>query len=217
MFQSVLLLVVQLLVVSESFNHIPFQQRIPITDTIPPSDVPYSIVKNLPTVTPFPTHSPMLTIRPTENPLPSPTPTPTPQPTDIPTPSQKPTSQPTAIPVSSLLSSINNYRSEHGVGTLSSHATLCTIANERLTQLRQRGSLDNHEGFQKYVSQLSSEFRSWREVIFQSSSALSADMAVREGWANSPPHKESLLNTESVYGCGQTGNGFAVFILTSPK
>lgn len=112
---------------------------------------------------------------------------------------------------SGLISAVNIFRSSNGLDSLSSSGELCMIAEKRLKELTEKGSLDSHAGFNKYF-QGQSEFNAMGEVIFQSSNQTSPEYAVNEGWVKSTSgHKENMIDPKWNYGCGATNGYFAVF------
>lgn len=164
-------------------------------------------VSETPTHTPTPTPTIAPTQRPTITTAPTLTPTHTPIPTTVPTAVPKQADAP-------LLTEVNSYRTDNGKASLQPHGLLCRIAAERVAALVSRGSLDNHEGITAYKDELFRVFSTWWEVIFSASPAFSSTDVVRKGWANSPSHKESLLHSEAVFGCGAEKQGYAVFLLS---
>jgi uncharacterized protein YkwD len=164
----------------------------------------------LPNPTP---HQPIITptiqqiIEPTKAPTPTTAPTPRRLPTIL------PTNTPKQRPENILLPGINALRKENGNTPIQESSLLCSIASQRVTQLVQRGSLDDHQGIQQFTKTILSPFSLWAEVIYMSSPPKTASAVVQEGWAQSPPHKKAILLPEMTHGCGAMENGFAVFLL----
>ena len=139
---------------------------------------------------------------------------PTNTPTIEPTATLVPTQKPTSVPSNSLLTAINTYRHDQNIPSLTVHPMLCRIASERIEQLIKKGSLDQHEGIHEFTQEIQSMFNSWHEVIYKTTQQQTTTDVVRQGWANSSLHNQSILNTDSQYGCGKQKNGYAVFLLT---
>lgn len=113
-----------------------------------------------------------------------------------------------------LWQAVNKYRIEHGVPPLSFHPDLCQLSSRRLGELLERGSLDNHAGFEKYFDEHSLE-------DFDNLSVVAENLAYGYptawesvmGWDSSPPHRQFLLVDGSFkYGCTSANRTFAVLI-----
>jgi len=148
----------------------------------------------------------------------TPKPTPTKKPTPIPpTPTKKPTHTTTTTgsapsPSDGLTQEVNAYRSAHGKGSLHTDQLLCSVASKRVNELIQRGSLDSHEGFQKYTEQIKQQFNKWWETIFYGSKSISPRDVVTIYWNGSQGHKDALLS-DATHGCGFVDSGYAVYVL----
>lgn len=156
---------------------------------------------------------------------PDPTVETTPEPTvpsaNEPSPHQDETSSEVSTPPklpseAPLLRSVNDFRAQNNTGQLAVSDELCTIASSRLRELRERQELDNHEGFSKYF-QNQSTFARMGETIYYSSGTVSDSEIVRNGWGESPGHREQLLSTSYTSGCGARNDQYAVFILGIPR
>jgi uncharacterized protein YkwD len=181
--------------------------------------VVYSQPHMTPTNTIIPTIAPTIkpTVIPTATQTPTPTNTPVP-PTSTNIPIQKPTSTPIKkLPANEFVDEVNRFRTLHGNQQIFSDTMLCTIAEQRVNYLNQRHTLDNHEGFQSYISEIKQYFSLWGEVIYYSEPSKSPHEVVFEGWANSQGHKDTVLQQEANAGCGASHSGFAVFIIGKHK
>ncbi|MCX8008805.1 MAG: CAP domain-containing protein [Patescibacteria group bacterium] len=144
-------------------------------------------------------------------------------------PSQKPTSTPSLKPLPTLISTktptlkpsppinkliytVNKFRQSHGKHQITSHPVLCSIAEQRIRELIQRGNLDNHEGYNAHEDALKKSFTQWWETLFFAYPQKTAHDIVFIHWANSQGHRDSLLSN-ATHGCGSEKNGFAVFEL----
>lgn len=160
---------------------------------------------------------------------PTTTSTPTPSPTITPKPTLIPTQTPTRIPLPTtfqvqavessgsqdLLGAVNAFRGKNGLGSLSSSSTLCSIAQSRVSENAALGQLDNHAGFEKYFKG-QVEFKSMGENLHWATYTETATEIIENGWANSPGHKENMLDSKWQYGCGgQAGSYYASFIFAS--
>lgn len=135
-----------------------------------------------------------------------------------PTPTQKPQPTPTKVKVPAsqnvnLLSAVNQWRGDHGIVKMVENAQLCKMAEYRIAQLVDRGSLDNHEGFRSYldINPLGSMGLSG---IAENLAIGTNDVnAVVKMWENSPPHREQLLaNPQMTLGCGAVRSSIGVLV-----
>lgn len=148
-------------------------------------------------------------------PIPSPViPTATPTPTTTP-PQAKAVATTAPVqsnsPSSALWTSINTYRQNHGVSTLSHDGELCSFSGKRLSELMNSGNL-NHNGFaellNEYVSQ--KHYAKIGETLAQSYT--DPDEIVRR-WDESEPHRAIIQDAAYTRGCESQGNGFTVLIV----
>lgn len=116
---------------------------------------------------------------------------------------------------SELFAAMNAYRSAHGVQTVSSNGTLCSIAQNRANEQVANGSLDSHAGFPKYAHS-QTEFNDMAEVLFGGIQPVSGVHVVEWGWDTSlTGHKEAIQNPKWTHGCAGIAGYYAVFIFGS--
>jgi len=101
---------------------------------------------------------------------------------------------------------LNNYRSGHGLNTLSIDSTLCVVASQRADEIKDDFS---HDGFDGAVERNNISYSSIGENI--ASGPLSATKFVEWSWDQSPGHRENMLR-DWTRGCGAVSDGYAVYI-----
>lgn len=111
-----------------------------------------------------------------------------------------------------LWAAVNKARQEHGVSTLSQRDILCTIAAIRLSQIRELGKLDGHDGFQAVFDKYKDNPEMPTNISeFLISGYPTPDQAV-EGWLNTLGHKKLITGGEYVWGCIYAADSFGVAI-----
>lgn len=145
----------------------------------------------------------------------SPTSTPTNTPTVTPTPKPKPKPNPSPVTQTGsgdLLRSVNTFRTTQQLSPLLSDDYLCKVAIARTRDLAGLGKLDQHQGYQQYIGEISSHFKAWGEIIHTASSNWSAGDIVNTSWGTSNKgHREAMLNAAFNRGCGSIQGAYAVF------
>ncbi|MBI2268434.1 MAG: hypothetical protein HYU80_03270 [Candidatus Blackburnbacteria bacterium] len=135
-------------------------------------------------------------------------------PTSIPTigrPVQK-TPQTVGYSGPELWEAVNSSRTKHGVNTLSQRDILCTIAAIRLSEIRQLGKLDGHDGFQGVFDKYKGDLEMPSNVSeFLISGYPTPDQAV-DAWLNTLGHRKLVAGGEYVWGCIYAAEGFGVAI-----
>lgn len=142
-----------------------------------------------------------------------------PKPTPKPSPATpKPPSKPTQIKLSinytgpELWDAVNKARQEHGVNPLAQKDILCTIAAIRLSQIRELGKLDGHDGFRGVFDKYKDNSDMPTNISeFLISGYPTANQAV-EGWLNTLGHKKLITGGEYVWGCIYAADSFGVAI-----
>lgn len=145
--------------------------------------------------------------------FPSPSPTPIEsEPTPQPKPVQNTKAQKISYSGPELWESVNKARVEHGVGPLKQKDILCTIAAIRLSQIRELGKLDNHDGFQGVYDKYKEDQNIPNNVSeFLISGYPTPDQAVA-GWLDTLGHKKLITGGEYVWGCIYAADDFGVAI-----
>lgn len=112
---------------------------------------------------------------------------------------------------SDLLGEINMYRKSHDLPELNRDNELCVWVGKRIEELKQKGSLDDHAGFQAQSQNYLREkrFTQLAENIAQGQSTIHE---VINSWAGSLAHQNTLLTQEMNRACAVFKNGFAVLI-----
>ncbi|MBI4033242.1 MAG: hypothetical protein HY377_01900 [Candidatus Blackburnbacteria bacterium] len=111
-----------------------------------------------------------------------------------------------------LWEAVNKARVTHGVNALSQRDILCTISAIRLSQIRELGKLDNHEGFDGVYEKYKDDPEMPNNVAeFLISGYPTAEQAV-EGWLDTLGHKKLITGGEYVWGCIYAQDGFGVAI-----
>lgn len=111
-----------------------------------------------------------------------------------------------------LWEAVNKARTEHGVSQLSQRDILCTVAAIRLSELRQLGKLDGHEGFRPTYEKYKDDSDMPSNISeFLISGYPTADQAVA-GWLDTLGHKKLITGGEYVWGCIYAVDGFGVAI-----
>lgn len=133
-----------------------------------------------------------------------------------PTPQPKPVQNTTVQKINysgpELWEVVNKARVEHGVGPLKQKDILCTIAAIRLSQIRELGKLDNHDGFQGIYDKYKEDQNMPKQVSeFLISGYPTPDQAVA-GWLDTLGHKKLITGGEYVWGCIYAADGFGVAI-----
>ncbi len=105
-----------------------------------------------------------------------------------------------------LNAALNNYRKEHGLGTLFINSGLCKVAGERAHEILINFS---HDGFEAATKRSGVNARAFGENI--ASGALSATKFVEWSWDRSPGHKANMLG-DWTDGCGAIWDKYAVFL-----
>jgi len=115
-----------------------------------------------------------------------------------------------------LWGAVNKRRVENGVGSLGRSDEICSIASFRLNQLWERGSLDNHAGFNELWQNESSpyywlfrKYNIWEYIIYVPSGT--AEDAVN-WWEDTLGHKTLLDGGQFTIGCTYAHGGFGVAI-----
>ncbi len=153
----------------------------------------------------------------TPAPVPIPLPSPTPKPIQtIPKPQSQPVQRKTTFSGPELWEVVNKRRVENGVGRLERNDEICSIASFRLNQLLERGSLDNHAGFNELWQNESSQYYwifqkydIWEYIVYVPSGT--AETAA-DWWENTLGHKTLLDGGQFTIGCTYAQNGFGVAI-----
>lgn len=116
-----------------------------------------------------------------------------------------------------LWEAVSKKRREYGVGGLGRDDLLCSIASYRLSQLLERGSLDNHAGFNELWKNESSPFywarnkySKWEFLVYMPNGT--AEDAV-SAWDNTLGHQTLLRGGQFTVGCTYAQNGFGVAIV----
>jgi uncharacterized protein YkwD len=143
------------------------------------------------------------------SPSPTTTPTPTSSPSATPKPTVSHTSQSGPTP-SELLAALNAYRQSQGKAALSSHNTLCAIAQNRANDQSRIGHLD-HSGFNA-AAQSQQTFKGLAEILQTNSNTKDATFLIQSGWAASASHNATMLDSQWTHGCGAMSGNFAAFI-----
>ncbi len=136
-----------------------------------------------------------------------------------PTPTQKPNAPVTQRPSATisytgpqLWEVVNKARVEHGVNQLSQRDILCTIAAIRLSQIRELGKLDGHDGFQGVYDKYKDNPNMPNNVAeFLISGYPTPDQAVA-AWLDTLGHKKLITGGEYRWGCIYAQDGFGVAI-----
>ena len=179
---------------------------------------------------------PIVYITPTTTMTPVPTPTETPAPTSTQTPTKKPTPKPTSTPTptvnnkasvpagapgqagmataNGLFDAVNTFRKNSGLGSIAKNDDLCRIAQTRVNQQQQHGSLDNHAGFESQAH-TQTTFHHVAEVLQYWDIPRSAAYLVETGWAGSSQHAAVLRDGKWTHGCGGVTGFYSVFIFAS--
>lgn len=111
-----------------------------------------------------------------------------------------------------LWEAVNKARIEHGVNTLSQRDILCTIAAIRLSQVRELGKLDGHDGFQGVYDKYKDDSNMPNNVAeFLISGYPTPDQAV-SAWLDTLGHKKLITGGEYKWGCIYAQDGFGVAI-----
>lgn len=111
-----------------------------------------------------------------------------------------------------LWEAVNKARVEQGVQPLKQRDILCTIAAIRLSQIRELGKLDNHDGFQGVFNKYKDDPNMPNNVSeFLISGYPTPDQAVA-GWLDTLGHKKLITGGEYVWGCIYAQDGFGVAI-----
>jgi uncharacterized protein YkwD len=100
-----------------------------------------------------------------------------------------------------IFNSVNNFRQNTGLSTLSKNSGLCNVAKLRANELLSLGHLDNHDGWSKYAQSLT-EFSSTGEVIEYTNFSADADYIVNSMWGKSASHSEIMSDPQWTDGCG---------------
>ncbi len=137
------------------------------------------------------------------------TPTPT-QKSSAPAPQRSSTSVSYTGP--ELWEAVNKARIEHGVNSLSQRDVLCTIAAIRLSQIRDFGKLDGHDGFRGIYDKYKDDPTMPNNVAeFLISGYPTPDQAV-SAWLDTLGHKKLITGGEYKWGCIYAQEGFGVAI-----
>lgn len=111
-----------------------------------------------------------------------------------------------------LWEAVNKARVEQGVQPLKQRDILCTIAAIRLSQIRELGKLDNHDGFKPVYEKYKDDQDMPNNVSeFLISGYPTPDQAVA-GWLDTLGHKKLITGGEYVWGCIYAQEGFGVAI-----
>lgn len=139
------------------------------------------------------------------------------QPTPTPTPTTRNSQpiqlrQPARYTGPELWEAVNKARIEHGVNPLSQRDILCTIAAIRLSQIRELGKLDGHDGFQGVYDKYKDDSNMPNNVAeFLISGYPTPDQAV-SAWLDTLGHKKLITGGEYKWGCIYAQDGFSVAI-----
>ena len=111
-----------------------------------------------------------------------------------------------------LWEAVNKARIEHGVNPLSQKDILCTIAAIRLSQIRELGKLDGHNGFQGVYDKYKDEPNMPNNVAeFLISGYPNPQQAV-SAWLDTLGHKKLITGGEYKWGCIYAQDSFGVAI-----
>ncbi|OGY08194.1 MAG: hypothetical protein A2700_00345 [Candidatus Blackburnbacteria bacterium RIFCSPHIGHO2_01_FULL_44_64] len=111
-----------------------------------------------------------------------------------------------------LWEAINKARVQHGVNSLNQRDILCTVAAIRLSQIRQLGKLDGHDGFQGVYDKYKDDPTMPNNVSeFLISGYPTPDQAVA-AWLDTLGHKKLITGGEYIWGCVYAQDGFGVAI-----
>lgn len=111
-----------------------------------------------------------------------------------------------------LWEAVNTARVGQGVQPLKQRDILCTIAAIRLSQIRELGKLDNHDGFKGVYEKYKDDPNMPNNVSeFLISGYPTPDQAV-SGWLDTLGHKKLITGGEYVWGCIYAQDGFGVAI-----
>jgi uncharacterized protein YkwD len=112
-----------------------------------------------------------------------------------------------------LWQAVNKYRREHGVPELKLKGSLCELSSRRLGELLALGSLDNHEGFERYFENRQVTSLGITNVAENLASGYPGAWETVMGWDSSPGHKTFLLADGAyIWGCASANQGYAVLI-----
>ncbi|MAG59490.1 hypothetical protein CMO96_01730 [Candidatus Woesebacteria bacterium] len=150
-----------------------------------------------------------------QKPLQSPSPLPIKQPSPSPEP-EAPVKQKIQLPISysgpDLWDAVNEARLANGVNSLNQKDILCTISAIRLSQVRELGKLDGHDGFQGVYDKYKDNTDMPGNVSeFLISGYPTPEQAV-EGWIDTLGHKKLITGGEYKWGCIYAADGFGVAI-----
>lgn len=111
----------------------------------------------------------------------------------------------------SLLDEINSYRTNHNLGKLVRNEELCIWVEERINQLVQKGSLDQHDGFRSQSQHYLKEkgFTKLAENIAQGQVSVTEVVA---SWDQSLAHKNTMQTQEMDVACAVFENSFGVLV-----
>lgn len=111
-----------------------------------------------------------------------------------------------------LWEAVNTARVQHGVSPLSQKDILCTLAAIRLSQIRELGKLDGHDGFQPTYDKYKDNPTMPNNVSeFLISGYPTPNQAV-EAWLDTLGHKKLITGGEYTFGCVYAQDGFGVAI-----
>lgn len=112
-----------------------------------------------------------------------------------------------------LWEAVNKRRLEYGVNPLKKMDDLCTIAAIRLSQIINKGRLDDHEGFVPTLNRddLKKISEKYNVSEFLVAGYDTVDESVK-AWENTLGHKKLLSGGEYVWGCVYAQSGFGVAI-----
>lgn len=111
-----------------------------------------------------------------------------------------------------LWEAVNKARVEYGVNALKQKDILCTIAAIRLSQIRELGKLDGHEGFRGVYDKYKDDPTVPNNVSeFLISGYPTPNQAV-SAWLDTLGHRKLITGGEYVWGCIYAQDGFGVAI-----
>lgn len=104
-----------------------------------------------------------------------------------------------------IMSEINKYRSEHGLGAVQTSAETCTFAAMRASEIVSNFS---HDGFQSRIDSKTLPYTSWSSVTENIAMTTNYTEVVTM-WANSPGHAENMRADTPFVCVRQSGNYYA--------